>query len=138
MEQVVRHEGIVLSASDKHVRIKIVQHSSCASCQVSSRCQLSESKEKIIEVFDTHASTYQTGTPVVVCVTRHVALRALLLSFILPLFILLTTLSIFLWQSFNEGIASLLALGSLLPYYGLLWIFRRKIAKTVSFHLEQA
>ena len=38
----------------------------------------------------------------------------------------------------NEGAAALSALGSLIPYYFLLWILRDRISRQVSFELEES
>ena len=36
----------------------------------------------------------------------------------------------------DEGIAALVALGSLVPYYVFLWLMKDKIQKQISFNLE--
>jgi len=36
----------------------------------------------------------------------------------------------------NEGVAALLALGALVPYYLLLWLLRDSIGRRVSFQIE--
>ena len=36
----------------------------------------------------------------------------------------------------NEGVAALVALGSLVPYYLALWMMRDRIQKQISFNLE--
>ncbi len=138
MEQIVRHKGTVLSISGTHVKVKIVQHSACASCLVSSHCQVSESKEKIVDVFDAQSASYKIGDYVVVSTSRHMVIQALILGFIVPLILLLASLFLFLWRNNSEGLASLLSLCTLLPYYCLLWLFRKKMANTVSFHIEHA
>lgn len=136
MEEIVRHKGTVLSTSDTHVRVKIVQQSACATCQISSHCQVSESKEKIIDVFDVQSTTYQAGDSVVVYTTRRMAFQALFLGFILPLLLLLIILSLLLWQHTSEGLASLLSLSVLVPYYGILWLYRKKVANFATFYIE--
>ena len=42
-----------------------------------------------------------------------------------------------LYLTENEGVAALTALGSLLPYYFLLWLRRDSIQRGISFHIEE-
>ena len=48
----IKHCGIVDEITDGCIKVRIVQSSACASCKVASRCNASESKEKIVEVYD--------------------------------------------------------------------------------------
>ena len=40
------------------------------------------------------------------------------------------------WQSYSDMMAALLMIASLIPYYIGLWMFRNRIARTISFHIE--
>ena len=82
MENSVRHEGTIESIEDRHIRVRIVQNSACAACKVASRCNASESKIKIVDVYDEEAAkTHQVGDSVVVSTSSRSAGRALLLGF---------------------------------------------------------
>lgn len=83
------------------------------------------------------SAAYQTGQEVVVYATRDVARLALLLGFVLPFVLLLGVLVVVLRLTGNEGVAALSALGSLVPYYLLLWLFRDRVGRYVSFQIEE-
>ena len=69
MEKRIRHEGVVESVGPHAVKVRIMQTSACAACQAASFCHASESKEKMIEVFTSSASSFEKGDSVVVWAT---------------------------------------------------------------------
>lgn len=133
----ISHSGIVESIEDGRVRVRILQVSACAACKVAGHCNASESKEKIVDVLNiADTSRLNVGDEVVVCASRHVANKALMLGFGIPFLLLIGVLVAVLYMTDNEGVAALAALGSLLPYYFLLWLWRDSIQQQISFYLE--
>ena len=133
----ISHSGIVESIAGGCVRVRILQASACAACKVAGHCHVSEVKEKLVDVRCADSAAYQTGQEVVVYATRDVARLALLLGFVLPFVLLLGVLVVVLRLTGNEGVAALSALGSLVPYYLLLWLFSDRVGRYVSFHIEE-
>ena len=136
MQARISHSGIVETVSEGCVRVRILQTSACAACKVASHCNASESKEKIVDVFCCDTTKYETGQEVTVWASKGVANKALLLGFGLPFLLLIGVLVAVLYLTGNEGVAALAALGSLIPYYFLLWLRRDSIRQQISFHLE--
>ena len=136
MQARISHSGIVETVTEACVRVRILQTSACAACKVAGHCHASESKEKIVDVFCRDAAKYETGQEVTVWASKDVANKALLLGFGLPFLLLLGVLVAVLYFTDNEGLAALAALGSLIPYYFLLWLWRDSIRQKISFHLE--
>ena len=126
------------SVEEGLVRVRILQASACATCKVASRCHTAESKEKIIDVtVEGHeAFNWKKGQAVTVCTSGTMAGRALLLGFGVPLLIMLIVLVATLAVGCSEGMAALLMIASLIPYYIGLWMFRNRIARTISFQIE--
>ena len=116
--------------------MRIVQTSACAACKVASHCNAAESKVKVVDVFCCDTAKYTTGQEVVVWASKNVANKALVLGFGWPFLMLVGVLMLTLWLTDNEGVAALAALGSLVPYYLLLWWCRDKIQRGISFHIE--
>ena len=133
----ISHSGIVESIGEDCVRVRILQTSACAACKVSGVCHAAESKEKIVDVFNVpDTSGLHVGDQVVVCASQDVARRALLLGFGLPLLLSVVVLLATLHVTSHEGKAALAALLALVPYYGLLYLFRNSIRQKLSFYLE--
>ena len=145
MSNRISHQGIIKSIEDGCIKVQIVQTSACAACKVASHCRstlslgssknAAESKVKIVDVF-TDAMGYQVGQEVTVWASKDVANRALLLGFGVPFLLLVCVLMIALKVFGDEGIAALVALASLVPYYIALWLMKDKIQRHISFNLE--
>ena len=132
----ISHSGVIESIMDGCVKVRIVQTSACAACKVAGHCNAAESKVKIVDVLCGDTANYRTGQEVVVSTSKDVANKALLLGFGVPFLLLVCVLMIALKTVSDEGMAALIALGSLVPYYFLLWLLRNKIQQQISFHLE--
>jgi len=136
MSQRISHSGVIDRIEEGCVKVRILQTSACASCKVAGHCNASESKVKIVDVFCGDTSAYRVGQEVVVSASRDVAGRALFLGFGVPFILLVGVLVVVLWLSASEGLAALSAIGALVPYYLLLWLFRGRIQQHISFQLE--
>ena len=136
MSNKISHSGVIEQILDGCVKVRIVQNSACAACKVAAHCNAAESKIKIVDVFCSDNSTYQVGQDVVVWASKDVANKALLLGFGIPFLLLICVLLIALRFTSEEGIAALTALGSLVPYYFLLWLLRKKIQRQIAFHID--
>ena len=136
MSNRISHSGIIKSVCDDCIKVQIVQSSACAACKVASHCNAAESKVKIVDVFMPDTKAYQVGQQVVVSASKDVANRALLLGFGVPFLLLICVLLIALQLLDDEGAAALAALGSLVPYYLVLWLMKDRIKKQISFQLD--
>ena len=133
----ITHAGVVESIGTDSVRVRILQTSACAACQVASHCHASKSKEKIVDVLNTGDTSHlKVGDSVVVCASTKMANRALLLAFGIPFLILVCVLLIVLRLTSEEGIAAIAAILALVPYYGVLYLYRDRIRQQLSFYLE--
>ena len=116
--------------------VRIVQSSACSACKVAAHCTASESKEKMIEVSTSDASLYHKGDSVVVTADSAVGFRASFYGYLLPLILMVIALVGVLKATHSEGAAALSALGVLIPYYVVLYLFRNKLKNKLSFSIE--
>ena len=137
MSQKISHAGVIESIEGDSIKVRIVQTSACAACKVAGHCNAAESKVKIVDVVGADVTRYQLGQEVVVWASKDVANKALVLCFGLPFLLMIAVLVIVLHVTDNEGVAALSALGSLLLYYGLLWLRRESIQRGISFRIEE-
>ena len=137
MSQKISHAGVIESIEGDSIKVRIVQTSACAACKVAGHCNAAESRVKIVDVVGADATRYQLGQEVVVWASKDVANKALVLGFGLPFLLMIAVLVIVLHVTDNEGVAALSALGSLLLYYGLLWLRRESIQRGISFRIEE-
>ena len=137
MSNKITHSGIVKSIADGCIKVQIVQTSACAACKVASHCNASESKVKIVDVFTRDTNIYQIGQEVTVWASKDVANCALLLGFGAPFLLLICVLMIALKLTSDEGLAALVALASLVPYYLALWAMKNRIQQQIAFNIEK-
>ena len=137
MSQKISHTGVIERIENDSMKVRIVQTSACAACKVASHCNAAESKIKIVDVFTTDTASYQVGQEVTVWASKDVANRALLLGFGAPFLLLICVLMIALKLTSDEGLAALVALASLVPYYLALWAMKNRIQQQIAFNIEK-
>ena len=138
MNNNIKHLGIVESIDGSHVRVKILQSSACSSCSVKGHCNISETKEKIIDIHDKEsADCCSVGQKVMVCGTTSMGMKAVVLAFVLPFIVLLAALFVTMRVTDGDEAASaLVSLCTLIPYYIIIYLLRNRISRTFSFTLE--
>lgn len=138
MENRIRHEGIVEAVDEATVRVRILQASACADCKIASHCRTSDAKEKIVDVHvDARPQQWHVGQSVVVSTQTTMASKALLIGFGLPLLLMMAVLVACMIVGCSEGITALLMLLALVPYYMMVWLRRHRIARQITFRLEE-
>ena len=132
----IKHLGIVENIQGSHLSVRIVQTSACAACSVKGHCSSADSKDKIIDIIDTAAASYQVGDNVMVVGETSMGMQAVALAFIIPFVLLIFTLFLFMALIENELYAALLSLAVLVPYYYILWLNKTRLKQKFSFTIK--
>ena len=132
----IKHLGIVENIQGSHLSVRIVQTSACAACSVKGHCSSADSKDKIIDIIDTAAASYQVGENVMVFGETSMGMQAVALAFIIPFVLLIFTLFLFMALIENELYAALLSLAVLVPYYYILWLNKTRLKQKFSFTIK--
>ena len=132
----IKHLGIVENIQGSHLSVRIVQTSACAACSVKGHCSSADSKDKIIDIIDTAAASYQVGENVMVVGETSMGMQAVALAFIIPFVLLIFTLFLFMALMENELYAALLSLAVLVPYYYILWLNKTRLKQKFSFTIK--
>jgi len=106
----IKHLGIVENIQGSHLSVRIVQTSACAACSAKGHCSSADSKDKIIDIIDTAASSYQVGEKVMVVGETSMGMMAVVLAFVLPFVLLIFSLFLLMAWIENELYAALLSL----------------------------
>ena len=138
MADSIKHLGIVKSMNGAHLEVSIIQSSACSSCSVKGHCSVSDTKEKIIEVFNVLNLPCQIGDKIMLVGKTSMGMKAVLLAFVLPFFVLLSALilSLSLMGEHSELFAAIVSLCSLIPYYAILYLCRGKLKRSFTFYVE--
>ena len=132
----IKHLGIVENIQGSHLSVRIVQTSACAACSVKGRCSSADSKDKIIDIIDTAAASYQGGENVMVVGETSMGMMAVVLAFIIPFILLIFSLFLFMALMENELYSALLSLAILIPYYFILWLNKTRLKQKFSFTIK--
>ena len=132
----IKHLGIVENIQGSHLSVRIVQTSACAACSAKGHCSSADSKDKIIDITDAAADSYQTGERVMVIGETSMGMMAVVLAFIIPFILLIFSLFLFMALMENELYSALLSLAILIPYYFILWLNKTRLKQKFSFTIK--
>lgn len=137
MEKSVRHQGVIEHIEGSHLRVRFTQQSACGSCQIAAHCTASESKVKVVDVYQSDTDGLHVGDTVTVTTQMSMATKALLLGFGLPLVLMMVVMAAVKAAGGTDGWAAGAMLLSLIPYFLGVWLCRKAIARTISFQIER-
>ena len=132
----IKHLGIVENIQGSHLSVRIVQTSACAACSAKGHWSSADSKDKIIDIIDTAASSYRVGEKVMVIGETSMGMMAVVLAFIIPFILLIFSLFLFMALMENELYSALLSLAILIPYYFILWLNKTRLKQKFSFTIK--
>jgi sigma-E factor negative regulatory protein RseC len=132
----VSHEGVVERMEGETVLVRFIARSACAACHAKGVCSISNSEEKVVEVKGVKDS-WKAGDHVEVLLEQRQGFTALMYGYGIPLVILMAVLFTVSAITGREGLSALIAMGSLIPYYLIIWIFRKKISGKFEFHIRR-
>lgn len=136
MKDIIEHTGVVVSASHKMVRVRILQASACSSCSAAGLCKSSEAKEKIIDITTPLAPRFEPGQRVNLQGSTQQGLRATLWAYIVPLAVVVAVLLIARGLTESDGLAALCALFAASLYYIGLYAMRGSLERRFEFTIN--
>ncbi len=131
-KKTVTHSGIIKKVENGKAIVSIVSKASCISCSLNNICSASDLKEKEIEVDTSTASEYRKGEEVTVELKQSAGNWAVVLGYFFPFLVLFIGLIIFINLGLDQGLAGVLAIALLIPYYGILFLFKDYFRKHFS------
>jgi sigma-E factor negative regulatory protein RseC len=132
----IEHKAIVEEIGSCSVSLRFIAHSACGACSARGVCSLGESTEKTIRIPLPHYAL-EKGEEVLVLLTRRLGFAAVIYAYVVPFALVLLTLMILSSVGLNELMSGLLALSALIPYFLLLYLFRKRLEKKYSFSIRK-
>jgi sigma-E factor negative regulatory protein RseC len=130
----IQHEGTVQKVNINSVLVKISSVSACSGCHAQGYCSLTGNEEKIINVSGTYS--VKPGDTVTVLMKQSMGYKAVLLSYIIPFLIIIACMIVLVSFSVPELTTGLVSLAVLVPYYFILYLFRKRINKNFTFTIK--
>ena len=132
----ISHEGIITSINEDEVQVKILSKSSCGSCNIKGACNMSEMQEKIIIIPAPKDKNLSIGQEVKISMGLGQANRAVIFAYVIPVVILISMIFILNSLNIEEGINALISIGTLIPYYLILFLFKNKIKRKFEYEIH--
>ena len=133
----IEHSGVVKRVDADRVYVEIMAHGACGSCKAREACGLGETEQKIVEIRTPAAVTYHAGEEVTVSMTKQMGAIAVLLAYVVPFIVLICVVAVCYLFDWGDGVAVLLGLGSVVLYYAILWLVRRRIDNAIHFTISE-
>ena len=135
-ESTIAHDGVIESISGTRVRVRFVAHSACSACHAKGVCSVSDSADKVVDV-QSNLPELSAGDRVQVLLAQKLGFRAVWIGYGLPLIVLLAVIFVSYAITGRDGLSALLGMGVLIPYYGLVFLLRKQITRTMEFSLRK-
>ena len=132
-EKSVTHKGTIIEITQECIRVEIINKSMCAACHAKGFCSAGDTKDKIIDVEYYNNGEFAVGDEVEVIMNRSMGFKAVWISYVIPLVILLIFLLTLQGLGFSELHSGLFALLSVCVYYLLVYLFKDKLANKFVF-----
>jgi len=132
----ISHIGKIVEVNPQFTTVEIISQSACSACHASGLCGMSEYTKKAIQVTTDPYQDYNVGDEVEVLLRQSMGVKAVWISYAIPLIILMIlvlSLSLFLK---NELLVGLIAIAGVALYYLGVYLFRDKLAKEYVFYIK--
>lgn len=136
----IEHPGVVTSITNEFITVEILNKSACAACHAKGVCIASDESIKTIDIpqsISTLACDYQVGEEVKVLLKASLGARAVWITSVVPLMLLLATIFILTKIGVSELITGISVLAILAFYFFLIYLLKNKISKDFTFSIEK-
>ena len=133
----IAHEGRIVEINPEFTTVEILSSSACASCHAKGLCGMSEEEKKLIMVPTDPYTVYEEGEIVDVMTKKSMGLKAVWISYVIPLLILLILILSLSSVIGNEAYTGLAAIGGVALYYFVIWLVRDRLENEFVFYIKQ-
>ncbi len=131
----IAHTGRILEIDQDFTTVQIIVSSACSACHAKGLCGMSEDEEKVIMVPTDPYSEYKAGDEVKVKTKMSMGLKAVWISYVIPLAVLMILILSLSSVFENEYLCGLLAVAGVAVYYFGIWLFRDRLSNEFVFYI---
>ena len=132
----IRHSGRILEITPDFTTVQIVVSSACSSCHAKALCGMSEDEEKVIMVPTDPYAEHKVGDEVQVMTKMSMGMKAVWISYVIPLAILMILILSLSRVIGNEYLTGLGAIAGVAFYYFGIWLFRDRLSNEFVFYIK--
>ena len=132
----IAHTGRIIEIGPDFTTVEIVASSACSSCHAKGLCGMSEEQEKVIMVPTDGFADHKVGDQVQVLTKMTMGLKAVWISYVIPLAILMILILSLSSVFDNEYLCGLVAIAGVALYYFVIWLFKDRLANEFVFYIK--
>ena len=130
------HSGRIVEITPDFTTVEIIVSSACSSCHAKGLCGMSEDEEKIIMVPTDPYAEHKVGDEVEVLTKMTMGLKAVWISYVIPLAVLMILILSLSAVIANEIVLGLVAIAGVALYYFGIWLFRDRLSNEFVFYIR--
>jgi sigma-E factor negative regulatory protein RseC len=130
------HSGKIIEINPDFITVEIMVSSACSECHAKGLCGMSEMEEKVIMVPTDPYEPRQIGDIVQVKTKMTMGLKAVWISYVIPLavlMILILSLSAVIENEFLRGGIAIAGVGL---YYFVIWLLKDRLSDQFEFYIN--
>lgn len=135
-EEIV-HEGEIVEINKDFTTVRLNVSSACSSCHAKGMCGMSEEQDKVLMLPTDPYTVYSEGEKVEVCTKKSMGLKAVWISYVIPLAILLILILSLSPVIGNEALRGLISIAGVGLYYLVIWLFRDRLSNEFVFYIRK-
>ena len=132
----ITHRGKIVEITPDFTTIEIIASSACSSCHAKSLCGMSEDQEKLIMLATDPYAAHKVGDEVEVCTKMTMGLKAVWISYVIPLAVLMILILSLSKKKKNEAYRGLAGIAGVGIYYFIIWLFRDRLKNEFTFYIK--
>lgn len=132
----IAHKGKITEITPEFTTIEILVSSACSSCGARSLCGMSEDQEKVIMLPTDPYATHKVGDEVQVCTKMTMGLKAVWISYVIPLAVLMILILSLSLVFDSEVVVGLASVGGVMLYYFVIWLLRDRLQNEFTFYIK--
>ncbi|MBQ8436593.1 MAG: SoxR reducing system RseC family protein [Alphaproteobacteria bacterium] len=129
------HSAEIIKIQKNSLQVKICRTEACSGCAIKSACQIKENSYAKLTIPTSKPSDYHLGQSIQIEISNKTGFCAIFYAYVLPWFLMLSTLLITIYISDNELLAGIFSIFVLVPYYIVLLLCKKTLNQKFSFKI---
>lgn len=136
MKKEIYHDGKIIEITPEFTSVEIISSSACSQCHAKGLCGFSEEESKVVMVPTSPYTERKVGDTVTLALKQTIGLKAVWISYVIPLIILMILVLSLSSVIDNEVWTGLTAIGGVALYYLVIWLLRDKLKNEFVFYIK--
>lgn len=136
MKKEIYHDGKIIEITPEFTSVEIISSSACSQCHAKGLCGFLEEESKVVMVPTSPYTERKVGDTVTLALKQTMGLKAVWISYVIPLIILMILVLSLSSVIDNEVWTGLAAIGGVALYYLVIWLLRDKLKNEFVFYIK--